>query len=89
MTTYYSTMENLNGFQTPDLEKDPYCAANLGPDMWCRVEILAGSEEETYSVLLVDYGSETVVSADSLQPLWPQFRVLPKMTAEACLAGKD
>ena len=85
MNSEYSTSKNI--FNPTNLEQDPFCAALCGVDTWCRVQILGRLDENNFWALLVDYDTEAEVSADSLQPLWPQFRVLPKMAARVCLAG--
>ena len=85
MNAEYSSHKNI--FSPTNLEQDPYCAVLCGVDTWCRVRILGPIDENNFSAVLVDYGTEAEVSADCLQPLWPQFRVLPKMAARVCLAG--
>jgi hypothetical protein len=89
MACFYSLDTTLSNIIAQNISQDPYCAAICGRNNWCRVFVERQLDEQTFKCWDVDYGFANVLKAQQLQPLWPQFRRLPKMAIKANLAGES
>ena len=90
MNKFYSNTENhynKGPLTSSHLAKDFFFAGRHDDGQWYRVKINSMLDEYSAAVNLVDYGDYSMMQLDSMQPLWPEYRVLPMQAISASLAG--
>jgi hypothetical protein len=65
---------------------DKYYAGHHMDGKWYRIKVNSTIDVDTVAAKMVDFGDYTMIPMERLQPLWPQFRILPIQAINASLA---
>lgn len=94
-TAHDEQLANMNSFYNGDehidlsvdvLKSGQYFAAKRN-DQWIRVQLLHVESAELINCLLIDEGCFAMFKLSDLQPLYNQFRSVPKQAIRATLSG--
>ena len=92
MTTFYNSDEHIE-LSIGVLKANQYFAAsrlkpNTTDQEWIRVQLLQADSVDLLNCLLIDEGGFGTFKLSRLQPLYSQFRSVPKQAIRVSLAGK-
>ncbi|XP_014676856.1 PREDICTED: tudor domain-containing protein 7-like [Priapulus caudatus] len=87
MHSFYS--QESNKYQVEDVHEDRLYVVSHEDGNFYRVKVLKQLPgNKSVSLYFIDWGEYNVADVEDLQPLWPQFSLLPPMAVRARLVGK-